>query len=91
MTELDAEWERRASAARSKGGTLRYVATVTRKRVSVGLRTVDASSPFASLKGTDNQIVFTTTRYRQNPLVVTGPGAGPAVTAAGVLNDIMSA
>ena len=40
-------------------------------------------------RGTDNQIVFTTTRYREHPLIITGPGAGPAVTAAGVLNDIL--
>ena len=90
LGELDPEWERRGAAARAKGGALRYVATVTRKKVSVGLEIVDAGSPFAGLKGTDNQIVFTTTRYRHNPLVVTGPGAGPAVTAAGVLNDILS-
>jgi aspartokinase/homoserine dehydrogenase 1 len=89
LDELDKDWERRLAAARAKGATLRYVASVTKNRVSVGLRAVDAASPFAGLKGTDNQIAFTTARYRQNPLVVTGPGAGPAVTAAGVLNDIM--
>jgi aspartokinase/homoserine dehydrogenase 1 len=88
LEELDGEWERRAAAARDKAASLRYVATVTKGRISVGLRPVDASSPFMALRGTDNQIVFTTLRYRQNPLVVTGPGAGPAVTAAGVLNDI---
>jgi aspartokinase/homoserine dehydrogenase 1 len=33
--------------------------------------------------------VFTTTRYKSNPLVITGPGAGAEVTAAGVLNDIL--
>jgi aspartokinase/homoserine dehydrogenase 1 len=33
--------------------------------------------------------VFTTRRYREHPLVITGPGAGPAVTAAGVLNDLL--
>ena len=38
---------------------------------------------------TDNQVAFTTARYRKNPLVITGPGAGPAVTAAGVLNDLL--
>ena len=87
--ELDAEWERRVAAARAKAGTLRYVASVTKSRIAVGLKVVDGASPFATLKGTDNQIAFTTARYRQNPLVVTGPGAGPAVTAAGVLNDIL--
>jgi aspartokinase/homoserine dehydrogenase 1 len=29
-------------------------------------------------------------RYQTNPLIITGPGAGPAVTAAGVLNDILA-
>ena len=70
---------------------LRYVAVVTRRKISVGLRAFDGASPFAALKGTDNQFVFTTTRYRENPLVITGPGAGPAVTAAGVLNDLLKA
>jgi aspartokinase/homoserine dehydrogenase 1 len=43
----------------------------------------------ASLNGTDNQFIFTTARYKTSPLVITGPGAGPAVTAAGVLNDVL--
>jgi aspartokinase/homoserine dehydrogenase 1 len=59
--------------------------------VSVELRAVPTTSPFAGLRGTDNQVVFTTTRYRENPMIITGPGAGPAVTAAGVLNDILKA
>jgi aspartokinase/homoserine dehydrogenase 1 len=50
---------------------------------------VTSTSPFAALEGTDNQVAFTTTRYRENPLVITGPGAGPAVTAAGILNDLL--
>jgi len=90
LPEMDAEWERRASQARAKGGALRYIATVSKSRISVGLRTVGPSSPFLGLRGTENQIAFTTQRYRENPLVVTGPGAGPAVTAAGVLNDILA-
>ena len=89
LEELDKDWAGRLAAAKNKGGALRYVATVTKNRIAVGLRTVDGSSPFAGLKGTDNQIAFTTNRYKENPLVVTGPGAGLAVTAAGVLNDIL--
>jgi homoserine dehydrogenase len=42
------------------------------------------------LRGTDNQVVIHSKRYRSNPLVVTGPGAGAEVTAAGVLNDIIA-
>jgi aspartokinase/homoserine dehydrogenase 1 len=50
---------------------------------------VEAASPLGALTGTDNQFAFTTTRYRANPLVITGAGAGAAVTAAGVLNDVL--
>ena len=64
------------------------MATVTRSRIRVGLQSADGTSPFAALKGTDNQIAFTTSRYR-SPLVIRGAGAGPAVTAGGVLNDIL--
>jgi aspartokinase/homoserine dehydrogenase 1 len=91
LTQLpnwDADWGRRVGAARAKGEVLRYVATVTRKKIRVGLQSVAGSSPFAALKGTDNQIAFTTTRYR-SPLVIRGAGAGPAVTAGGVLNDLI--
>ena len=48
------------------------------------------NSPFGRLQGTDNQVCITTNRYKHNPLVVTGPGAGSDVTAAGVLNDILA-
>jgi aspartokinase/homoserine dehydrogenase 1 len=90
LESFDAEWKRRVEAAAAQGRVLRYVATATRRSVRVGLAAVDAASPFRSLSGTDNQVVFATDRYRERPLVVTGPGAGPAVTAAGVMNDILS-
>ncbi len=91
LDQLDSDWAKRAAAAKAKGRSLRYVASVTKDRISVGLQAVDRSSTFFSLKGTDNQVAFTTARYRKNPLVITGPGAGPAVTAAGVLNDMLRA
>jgi bifunctional aspartokinase / homoserine dehydrogenase 1 len=89
LGELDAGWKRRVDAARAQGNVLRYVATVTPSKVAVGLRAVPLSSPLASIKGSDNQLVFTTARYKANPLVIRGPGAGAEVTAAGVLNDIL--
>jgi len=89
LETFDADWKTRQDAASSAGNVLRYVLSVTPRRVSVGLQSVPKSHPLASLNGTDNQIVFTTRRYKENPLVITGPGAGPAVTAAGVLNDVL--
>jgi aspartokinase/homoserine dehydrogenase 1 len=89
LPEMDAGWKRRVDAARAQGGVLRYIATVTPSKIAVGLKPVPLSSPLASIKGSDNQLVFTTARYKTNPLVIRGPGAGAEVTAAGVLNDIL--
>jgi len=90
LEDFDESWEKRAREARDTGRVLQYVASVTRRRVEVGLQAVESTSPFAALNGTDNQVAFTTMRYQTNPLVITGPGAGPALTAAGVLNDILA-
>ncbi len=89
LEELDPGWKRRTAAAAAAGTVLRYVATVTHRKVAVGLRAVPATGPLATIKGSDNQLVFSTARYKSNPLVITGPGAGAEVTAAGVLNDIL--
>jgi aspartokinase/homoserine dehydrogenase 1 len=89
LAELDAPWKRRVDEARAAGTVLRYVATVTSGKIAVGLKAVPIGSPLASIKGSDNQLVFTTARYKANPLVIRGPGAGAEVTAAGVLNDIL--
>jgi aspartokinase/homoserine dehydrogenase 1 len=38
---------------------------------------------------TDNIVRYESKRYSANPLVIQGPGAGPAVTAAGVFADLL--
>jgi aspartokinase/homoserine dehydrogenase 1 len=89
LDEWDAAWLARVEAARARGGVLRYRCIATRRGIRVGLVVAEGSSPMASLNGTDNQFIFTTTRYKKNPLVITGPGAGPAVTAGGIVNDVL--
>jgi cystathionine gamma-synthase len=88
VTELDSDWQSRVSEARERGEILRYRARVTPKQISVGLVGVSAADPLAQLTGTDNQFSITTRRYTQ-PLVITGPGAGAPVTAAGVFSDLL--
>ena len=89
LPTLDAEWEQRIADARARGEVLRYRARATRGGVKVGLVSVPVGSALASLDGTDNLFVFSTARYRNRPLVVSGPGAGVEVTAAGVLGDVL--
>ncbi|MBO6575223.1 MAG: bifunctional aspartate kinase/homoserine dehydrogenase I [Rhodothermales bacterium] len=75
----------------SAGRQMQYVATADADGVRVGIQTLEANSPFAGLQGTDNMIVFTTERYRERPLVIQGAGAGPGVTSAGMMADVVRA
>lgn len=87
---LDAPMLARLGAAKREGRVLRYVASLTADgAASVGLVSLPQSHAFAHLRLTDNVVQFTTRRYRDNPLVVQGPGAGPEVTAAGVFADLL--
>ena len=46
---------------------------------------------FYHLYGKDNIVLFYTSRYSEQPMVVKGAGAGADVTASGVFADIMRA
>ncbi|HVR41214.1 MAG TPA: bifunctional aspartate kinase/homoserine dehydrogenase I, partial [Thermoanaerobaculia bacterium] len=90
LKSLDADWADRVARAKRDGKKLRYVAKIGKRAIRVGIEAVPESSPMGGLRGTANQVVIYSKRYHNNPLVVTGPGAGAQVTAAGVLNDIVA-
>jgi homoserine dehydrogenase len=87
---LDEEYAARVEEAQAGGQTLRYVARVGHDGGDVGLVTVPRDGPLGALRGPANYIAFHTGRYAEIPLVVSGPGAGPEVTAAGVLGDVIN-
>lgn len=58
-------------------------------KASVGLEKVDMNNDFYHLSGSDNIILIYTDRYRENPLVIKGAGAGADVTASGIVGDII--
>ncbi len=89
LSSVDAMYAQHVAAAAKQGKTLRYIGRVQGNRCAVKLQAVPKDSPFGSLRGGDNLVVFTTERYRTNPLIVRGPGAGPDVTAGGVFADIL--
>jgi aspartokinase/homoserine dehydrogenase 1 len=84
----DAEMGQRLQRARSRGAVLRYVGTIERGRAHAAVKEFARHHPFATTKGSDNIIAFTTSRYCSTPLIVQGPGAGADVTAMGVFSDI---
>jgi len=91
LDELDAEWARRADTAREAEATLKYVATVPAVGpIAVGVREVSTSGLLGVLQGPENVVVIRTARYDANPLTIVGPGAGAAVTAAGMTSDMLA-
>ena len=65
------------------------VALRARAKRASGCERIPTTHPFARVQLTDNIVLFRTRRYRENPLVVQGPGAGREVTAAGVFADLL--
>jgi aspartokinase/homoserine dehydrogenase 1 len=90
LAAVDAPMAQRLAAARARGCVLRFVAHLRHDGAArVALQELPADHAFAHLRLTDNCVQFTTRRYRDNPLIVQGPGAGPEVTAAGVFSDLL--
>ncbi|MHA6206212.1 homoserine dehydrogenase [Dyella soli] len=90
LDRLDAPMAGQLALAQTQGSVLRHVASLdAHGRASVRLAILPAAHPFAHTRLTDNIVQFTTRRYRDNPMLVQGPGAGPEVTAAGVFADLL--
>ncbi|KAG5233109.1 aspartate kinase family protein [Salix suchowensis] len=91
LPQFDNEMARARQEAEDAGDVLRYVGVVdaVSREGRVELRRYKKDHPFAQLSGSDNIIAFTTTRYKEQPLIVRGPGAGAQVTAGGIFSDIL--
>jgi aspartokinase/homoserine dehydrogenase 1 len=94
LRSMDDEMHTQILQLKSEGRTLRYLARIDLNaaggpKVTVGPVAVPNDHPAADLRGAEAFVAYTTERYSQYPLIVRGAGAGGAVTAAGVLADIL--
>ncbi len=89
LSELDAPLAARLAQARAHGACLRFVGRFDAHGASVGLRELPLSHSLVSGSGTDNRVAIYSDRYRQQPLLIQGPGAGAEVTAAALLDDVL--
>ncbi|KAL5480806.1 HOM6 [Sanghuangporus weigelae] len=92
LPDFDGEFEAVRVEAQNENKVLRYVGVidVEKRVVKASLEKYENVHPFAtSLGGSDNIIMFHTRRYGAHPLIVQGAGAGAAVTAMGVLGDLL--
>jgi len=89
LKEVDTYFEKMRKKAEDSGTILKFIARYESGKASIGLEPVSSVHPFYRLEGTTNAVALTTRRYRSSPLIISGPGAGADVTAAGVLGDIL--
>ena len=96
LEPLDETFASRLEGVRAENRVLRYLARIEPPReggqravLRVGPLAVTREHPAARLRGTEAFVAFTTERHAEWPLLVQGAGAGGAVTAAGVLADIL--
>jgi aspartokinase/homoserine dehydrogenase 1 len=79
--------------AKKRGNVLRFCgsADLRTKELKVELMEFPMSHAFANLQGSQNVVEIESKRYNPTDsccLTISGPGAGAAVTAGGVLGDV---
>lgn len=91
MAKEEEHFKKLYEQAHAEGCKLKFVASYKDGKASVGLQHIDPNHDLYHLYGKDNVVLFYTDRYKEQPLVVKGAGAGAEVTASGVFADIIRA
>lgn len=91
MEKHEEHFKKLYTEAKNAGNKLKFVASYKNGKAEVGLQHIDPQHDFYHLYGKDNIVLFYTDRYKDQPMVVKGAGAGAEVTASGVFADIIRA
>lgn len=89
LASLDGPLAERAARTARDGKVLRYVARFDAGGARIGLEALAPDDPIAVGRGCDNRVAIWSTRYRDRPLQIQGPGAGAEVTAAALIDDLL--
>lgn len=89
VTAEEAHFKNLYETAKAEETQLRVVANYVEGKATVALRRVPLNHPFYFLEGKDNIVLFYTQRYKEQPLVIKGAGAGAEVTASGIFADVL--
>lgn len=91
MKKQESHFRDLLNKANEAGCKLKFVASFENGKATVGLQHIAPGHDLYHLYGKDNVVLFYTDRYKDQPLVVKGAGAGAEVTASGVFADIIRA
>ena len=89
LTSEAGHFEELRKDAEKEDCRLKYVAEYKDGKAQVGLQHIPKDHPFYNLDGKDNIVLFYTNRYKDQPLIIKGAGAGAEVTASGIFGDII--
>ena len=89
LIQYSGHFEKMLENAEKEGAKMKYVAQLENGKAKVGIQLVKEGHDFYNLEGSDNIILFYTNRYKEQPLIVKGAGAGADVTASGIFADII--
>ncbi len=88
-TLLSQALQERLTKAQRNDQVLRYVARLERDgKATVGIEALSREHALANLLPCDNIFAIESKWYRDNPLVIRGPGAGREVTAGAIQSDL---
>jgi aspartokinase/homoserine dehydrogenase 1 len=87
---VDETWRARAALAQARQEKWIYRASYEHGRARIAPERVPLDHPLARLAPCENAIVLHSELYRAAPLTIAGPGAGIALTAAGVFADLLA-
>jgi len=86
---LSEELAERLEKAHSQQKVLRYVARLEKSgKATVGVEALSKEHALANLLPCDNIFAIESKWYKDNPLVIRGPGAGREVTAGAIQSDL---
>ncbi len=89
VKSMDKEFEEKRKQLEQAEKRWRFVAIFEGGKGRIELLEVGKEHPAYELAASNNIILITTERYKEDPMVIRGYGAGAAVTAAGVFADII--
>jgi len=89
LKKYSGHFDKLVEDADKNNAKLKYVAQLEGGKAKVGVQQVKDGHDFYNLEGSDNIILFFTNRYKDQPLIVKGAGAGADVTASGIFADII--
>jgi aspartokinase/homoserine dehydrogenase 1 len=89
LSAFDDTWKSRTELALARGNRLTYLARFDGISAIAGPTDIPAENPLVNLRASENAVHYYTDRHTPLPLTIQGIGAGPEVTARGVLADVI--